>query len=68
MEEYQERVVTEASELRDKLIALRKFIDADSFCTIGMSQRDQTALYNQEDVMAQYLSILRTRIDNFKED
>jgi hypothetical protein len=66
MKAYQERVFVEASELREKVVALREFMDGDLFCDI--SCRDQILLHNQEDLMSRYLNILRERTDNFKED
>ena len=65
MKAYQERVVVEASDLKEKLIALRRFIDEDALFD-GLSQRNKGLLLNQERYMTSYAHVLSDRIDGFE--
>lgn len=60
---HQERVVTEANDLREKLNKLSAFIGGDIFKKLDMEDRD--LLIAQRVFMDAYFGILRQRIDRF---
>src|SRR5215469_7111080 len=64
MEDYQQRVVDEERELREKLKKLEAFVASDVFA--GMAREDQSLLRKQHGYMANYLDILERRIVRFE--
>jgi hypothetical protein len=63
MEEYQQRVIHERSELEDKLTKLDEFRKSTSFLAIN---RDQQILLNRQSViMHGYVEVLTERIAAF---
>lgn len=60
---YQRRVVAEASELNGKLKKLSEFIAGDTFGTVNAAERSR--LVRQMRVMVEYSNILTERISAF---
>ena len=65
MSPFQERVVTEKTELDDKLTRLRPFLQGDVFR--GLPADEQDRLTRQERVMTEYSGILADRIAAFRD-
>lgn len=65
MQPYQDRVVTELNELRDRLDKLLAFIDDTE--TNALPEQDRKLLILQGASMATYIFILEQRIDRFVE-
>jgi|GEM_PF-2846041 len=63
MEDYQERVIDERTQLRVKHKQLLRFISTDLFLSLPMNKR--ILLTNQYLVMGEYLNILGSRISLF---
>jgi len=63
MEDYQQRVVDEKSELDKRLETLTKFLAGEVSATIDAEEC--VRLEKQQSLMAQYSAILQERIDNF---
>ena len=64
MEEYQNRVVEEQSELLQKIYKLDNFINNDNFRYLDKDDRDLLSI--QRDVMVVYANILQRRINNWE--
>lgn len=64
MQAHELRVVEEAEELEDRLIKLNSFLTTAIFENLDKEQR--VLLMEQSEVMSQYLSILKRRINLFK--
>ncbi len=64
MEEYQQRVVQEKTELDAKLTKLRRFFTTNSFDNLDAAERNR--LFQQADAMGMYSAILGERINAFK--
>ena len=60
---HQERVIAEQLELSTKVLALGKFIGSVMFR--GLDKEEQSRLRKQYFHMAQYLSVLAERVENF---
>lgn len=65
MEAWQERVVSERSELNTKLSALSAFISRQNPAFVSLSAEDQDILRRQRDAMLEYSDILAERIERF---
>jgi len=65
MQPHQERVVTEKKELDQKIDKLKAFI-AENPTFKALPSDEQHLLNRQFDVMVEYSTILRRRIDNFE--
>ena len=63
MQAYQERVVQEVRELREKLDKLNQFVQSTPFS--GLPTDEQQRLLKQRDLMDQYAAVLDERISNF---
>jgi len=63
MEEYQERVVAEKSELDEKLEKLKAFLSTVKFTTLPVLERN--LLVRQAREMSDYSETLRRRIELF---
>ena len=63
MQPHQERVVTEANDLRQKLTKLTEFIGGDTFKALDVIDRD--LLVSQRVLMQGYLDVLGSRIKRF---
>jgi hypothetical protein len=63
MEDYQERVITEAKELNVKVIALNEFLGSAQL--FDLEDTDQDLLQAQYVAMRDYLDILNRRIERF---
>jgi hypothetical protein len=63
MEDWQQRVVTEQSELQTKLTDLITFIEGPNFKALDAVQQD--LLVQQASYMSHYNDILKTRIGAF---
>jgi hypothetical protein len=65
MEEWQQRVVDECEELGNKVQALGKFRDTDTYRDLPLSDRGLLTI--QLDVMRAYRNVLNLRISSFDE-
>lgn len=65
MQAHQERVVTEKSELDEKIVKLTAFIYGGSIYST-LPQGDQNLMLGQLQHMQQYSNVLATRIANFR--
>lgn len=66
MQPYQERVVAESNELRERLTKLTAFITADAFDAFdALAEEDQILMVRQQRLMAELLETLRQRIARF---
>lgn len=63
MEAYQERVVAESNELRERLNKLTQFIHGDAFQELD--REDQQLMRRQSFYMEDYLAVLGKRIARF---
>ena len=63
LQPYQQRVVDEMSELKEKANRLESFITGDTF--LALDKVDQGLLIAQLDVMGAYLRILGLRVLRF---
>lgn len=63
LQPYQQRVVDEMNELKEKASRLESFITGDTFLTLD--KVDQGLLIAQHDVMGAYLRILGLRVLRF---
>lgn len=61
---YQDRVITEKTQLCDKIAALRKFYHSETYA--AMDPADRKLLSEQCSIMQQYADILTRRIARFK--
>lgn len=61
---YQERVLTEQTELTEKLVKLRQFIATEEFASVPTDERN--LLLGQSSHMAAYSDILAQRIAKFE--
>ena len=64
MQEYQERVVAESDELRERLTKLVAFISVGGAFD-KLDAEDQSLLRQQRDIMGEYLNALCERIARF---
>lgn len=64
MEQYQERVVEEKTELDGKVLKLQEFVSSDRFNLVEVGEANR--MRNQLSVMMDYSNILGERITNFK--
>lgn len=58
-----DRLQIERKELSDKLVKLDAFIDSDRFATVVYDSSQRMLLFEQSDIMAEYLKILDKRIE-----
>ena len=63
---YQDRVLEERSNLYEKLVALEKFINADSGIFADLRFDEQRRLIRQSLIMKLYMDVLDERVYNFK--
>lgn len=63
MQPYQERVIAESNDLRDKLNKLEAFINSDAFN--DLDREDRQLLRRQCFYMDDYFEVLRKRIARF---
>ena len=63
---YQDRVLEERSNLYEKLVALEKFINADSGIFADLRFDEQRRLIRQSLIMKLYMDVLDERVHNFK--
>lgn len=63
MKPYQERVIKEKEELVDKVIALEKFMEGNTYRDLPLAERDR--LSKQREIMLEYFGILDERIAAF---
>lgn len=64
MPPFQQRVLQEAWQLRERLLALRSFINGSSLFA-GLSPDERARLHRQEQAMTAYLTVLQERIEAF---
>ncbi len=64
MQDFQQRVIDEKSELDNKIDKLATFVDSDKFETL--SAKDRSLLYQQLNIMINYSAILGARIAGFE--
>ena len=64
MKEHQKRVIDEKQELDGKLSRLHKFFEGEVF--LSLPPDEQARLLHQAEVMDQYSTILRERIEAFE--
>ena len=64
MEDYEERVIVEKSQLDEKLVSLISFMRTTGF--VGLSGVEQGLLMVQLVAMKNYSEVLRRRIEAFK--
>ena len=64
MEQYQERVYNERTELTIKLDSLRMFTDSAIFLTLPIEERE--LFVRQEAAMGEYLCVLNDRTDRWE--
>ncbi|HAT3959721.1 TPA: hypothetical protein I9Y37_001858 [Citrobacter freundii] len=65
MEPYQERVIAEARELKEKLDKLTPFVQPEHPIFSTLPLEDRTLFHAQHGAMKAYLSILEIRISRF---
>jgi hypothetical protein len=65
LQPHQQRVVTEKTELNEKLTKLSAFISSDSFRTIVKDHAERNRLIKQEQIMKEYSEVLTDRIKAF---
>ena len=63
MSDYQERVKLELSSLKERLKGLVRFIESDKFSSLNSKRR--CLLYDQRNIMEDYVDILTKRIKDF---
>lgn len=63
LEGWQARLVLEHNYLYDKFISLTRFIESDEINSVKMDERVDLRI--QREIMANYLSILNSRIARF---
>ena len=63
---YQDRVLEERNDLYEKLVALEKFINADSGIFADLRFDEQRRLIRQSLIMKLYMDVLDERVHNFK--
>lgn len=63
MEDYQQRVIEERSDLLLKLSALRAFLVGDIFKALPVDEQERLNL--QAEIMQAYANVLMDRIDHF---
>jgi len=63
MEDYQNRVIKEYDELKDKIVKLRAFISGTAYYQLGFNQKQ--LLQRQLKIMIRYATILDERIKFF---
>ncbi len=66
MQEFQQRVIDEKTELDEKLTKLRRFFVTPIFA--GLPQAEQDLLTRQQVVMTSYSNILEARIALFNDE
>ena len=64
MQPFQERVLTERKELREKLTLLTSFISGNPGFR-ALDAEDQRLLRTQRNIMSEYLDVLEDRIARF---
>jgi len=62
MSDFKSRLLEERDQLQEKVTKLDDFIDSDAYTTIA--ERQQELLLDQIYFMAEYLSILKERIED----
>ncbi len=66
MQPHQERVVTEKTELDEKIAKLNIFFDGSVYCTLPQEERDR--LWRQARYMREYSKVLAERITAFPKE
>ena len=64
MEDWQQRLVTERSELAEKLVRLSRWLESDA--AMGIEAYPRILLIRQRSIMLTYLGILDERIGLFQ--